>query len=208
MVIFERLQCKRCQWFGHMQCNCYCETKCVACVEAHYSARVAPQSSILRAAAAKTTKFRGCGKQKQGKAAAAAMRALAERGRKVAASLRACLRHSQLHLSVLMKSTNSAMTGTTLSEGSASSELRVLIPQYLILLTGSDGPSSRPPARAVSVRPLVPRARQCRRTQRFRPQNQSPITDVLHRLPTDACVDLTRCFLSTASSLPTRENLP
>jgi hypothetical protein len=139
------LQCKRCQRFGHTQCNCGYAPRCVACSDEHPSGKCVTPKQQLKCCSCggnHTANYRGCSKWKEAKAAAAT-RAQGERSRKDGVSTPLSAPKSDSALSLLPNRRNLAQAATTLSEAAASSRLRLRPILHPLHPTQEDGPSGR-----------------------------------------------------------------
>jgi hypothetical protein len=213
------LQCKRCQRFGHTQRNYGYAPRRVACGDEHPSGKCVTIKQELKCCSCggnHNANYRGCSKWKEAKAATA-RRAQGERSRKDGVTTRLPAPKSApakpspeqeklgsgynhvVRGGRVVKAQATPTPASTSSDTGRRTEMQV----------APTGDQRKPASPEVSVvESQSPRSKQ---TDSSSPQGQSPlegIADLLEKLPTKACVELTRRLLSVASSIPTGEARP
>jgi hypothetical protein len=207
------LKCKRCQRFGHTQRNCGNVPRCVTCGDAHPSGTcVTPKQQLKWCSCGgnHTANYRGCSKWKEAKIAAA-MRALRERCRRNGFSTRLPAPKSAPpkptpEQEALGTGRNHVVRGGRTIETLASSPT---MPNNSGLGSQSEHQAAHSGGPFITAGPETPaeifHLSRPNHADLTIPPSQSPIEGIadLDKLPTQACFELIRRLLTTASSLPT-----
>jgi hypothetical protein len=206
------LQCKRCQHFEHTQRNCGYAPRCVVCRDAHSSGTcVTPKLQLKCCGGNPTANYRGCSKWKEAKTAAA-MRTLPARGRRDGFSTRLPAPKSAPpkptpEQEALGTGWNHVVRGGRTLKTHATSHT---MSTNCGLGTQSEHQTAHSGSQFTTAGPETPAEKshlsRPNHADLTIPPSQSPIVgiaDPLDKLPTQACFELTRRLLTTASSLQT-----